>query len=481
MSPLDIELRVAASKKPLTLSYTDTELNVKNNSVDRVPLRQVIGALHKDRSLELSFVGRRKKTDPMALTKLVGTVDNVDADVLDAWISTLLHLAYEGGRVKRGRRLKVIINPHGGTRKGATIFNKSVEPILRAAECTLDIIHTERMGHAYEIAKSIALDYDAIVLVSGDGVIHETFNGFAHHEQPVNAFNIPLAVIPTGTGNGLSLNILGMADGFDVCAAALNVVKGLAMKVDVFSFVQNGKRTISFMSQALGLAADLDIGTDHLRWMGEPRFMYGFLRGLIQFKACPIQLSYKAVELDKNKMFDDFQQCRTKAVDCNVAQSEIPPQSANVETALPPLKYSMTDEEGWTVLDEPILYVYAGTGPYVGRDLMTFPVSLPNDGLIDIAVQLASSRSDVLAAAPGGPKGEHFWRPNFKYIKAYAYRVKPLEPHKSVAVDGEFFPLEEFQVETHQALATVLSPHGYYAAEPPPRPSETTKNRYNSR
>lgn len=51
------------------------------------------------------------------------------------------------------------------------------------------------------------------------------------------------------------------------------------MKVDVFSFTQNGKRTISFMSQALGLAADLDVGTDHLRWMGETRFMYGFLRG----------------------------------------------------------------------------------------------------------------------------------------------------------------------------------------------------------
>jgi diacylglycerol kinase family enzyme len=51
------------------------------------------------------------------------------------------------------------------------------------------------------------------------------------------------------------------------------------MKIDVLSFTQNGKRTISFMSQALGLAADLDIGTDHLRWMGESRFMFGFLRG----------------------------------------------------------------------------------------------------------------------------------------------------------------------------------------------------------
>jgi sphingosine kinase len=58
-----------------------------------------------------------------------------------------------------------------------------------------------------------------------------------------------------------------------------------------------------------------------------------------------------------------------------------------------------------------------------------------------------------------------------KYIKAHAYRVKPLAPKGAVAVDGEVFPLEEFQVEAHQGLATLLSPYGYYAAEPPPRPT----------
>lgn len=33
------------------------------------------------------------------------------------------------------------------------------------------------------------------------------------------------------------------------------------------------------MSQSLGLMADLDIGTEHLRWMGDTRFMVGLLRG----------------------------------------------------------------------------------------------------------------------------------------------------------------------------------------------------------
>jgi len=54
---------------------------------------------------------------------------------------------------------------------------------------------------------------------------------------------------------------------------------GQPMKVDLFSMIQSGKRSVSFMSQALGLMADLDIGTENLRWMGDTRFIYGLLRG----------------------------------------------------------------------------------------------------------------------------------------------------------------------------------------------------------
>lgn len=71
------------------------------------------------------------------------------------------------------------------------------------------------------------LTYDALVVVSGDGLIHEVMNGLAKHATPEKAFSIPIAPIPAGSGNGLSLNILGLRDGLDPCAAALNVIKGM--------------------------------------------------------------------------------------------------------------------------------------------------------------------------------------------------------------------------------------------------------------
>lgn len=133
--------------------------------------------------------------------------------------------------------------------------------------------------------------------------MHEILNGFAQHAESAKAFAIPVAPIPTGSGNGLSLNLLGIEvhivsillknsdgffqDGFDVVAATLNAIKGKPMNVDVFSVTQGGSRSISFMSQSLGLMADLDIGTENLRWMGDARFVFGFIRGCKSSKFYP--------------------------------------------------------------------------------------------------------------------------------------------------------------------------------------------------
>lgn len=47
----------------------------------------------------------------------------------------------------------------------------------------------------------------------------------------------------------------------------------------------------------------------------------------------------------------------------------LPPSVSEIESGdgLPPLKYQPDDKDGWTTFDEPLLYVFAGKGPYVGR------------------------------------------------------------------------------------------------------------------
>lgn len=65
----------------------------------------------------------------------------------------------------------------------------------------------------------------------------------------------------------------------DVTAYSPNVFSGRPMKVDVFSVTQEDTSTISYMTQALGLMSELDLGTENWRWMGDTRYFLGFLRG----------------------------------------------------------------------------------------------------------------------------------------------------------------------------------------------------------
>jgi sphingosine kinase len=151
------------------------------------------------------------------------------------------------------------------------------------------------------------------------------------------------------------------------------------MKIDVCSLTQNGKQSLSYMSQAVGLFADLDLGTEHLRWMGDARFVFGFIRGgmnsslcilvsgftgsqVLQMRQCPVELSYKAAELDKNKMVEAMMR------DGDPDKTTFTPGDESTPgIRLPGLKYSKEDDDGWTVFDKPIFTVFAGKVPYVSR------------------------------------------------------------------------------------------------------------------
>lgn len=52
-----------------------------------------------------------------------------------------------------------------------------------------------------------------------------------------------------------------------------------------------------------------------------------------------------------------------------------------------------------------------------------------------------------------------------QYIKATAYRLRPMQEDGNLAIDGEHFPFQEYYAEVHRGLATVLSMNGRYAVD----------------
>ncbi|CAG8807329.1 17272_t:CDS:2, partial [Racocetra fulgida] len=80
-------------------------------------------------------------------------------------------------------------------------------------------------NHAKEIVKTIDLKpFDAIIVVSGDGIVHEVINGLLEREN-INDATIPIGVIPAGSGNALNICIHGESICKSLQHSALTIIK----------------------------------------------------------------------------------------------------------------------------------------------------------------------------------------------------------------------------------------------------------------
>lgn len=180
----------------------------------------------------------------------------------------------------------------------------------------LTIHTTTRSREAIDLCAEMNIDqFDIVVPCSGDGLAYECFNGLGGRADARRALQkIAVAHIPCGSGNALACNAFGT---HRASLAALAIVKGVPTPMDLISITQQHRdtggggggdssssgssslvtRSLSFLSQTLGIMADADLGTEHLRWMGEHRFTYGTITRILKKKTYPCDLWAK-VEMD---------------------------------------------------------------------------------------------------------------------------------------------------------------------------------------
>lgn len=203
------------------------------------------------------------------------------------------------------KRLKVLINPFGGSGSAVRVFEKSCHPILEAAGCTLDVQTTERSGHATDIARDLDVRaFDALVCCSGDGLPHEVFNGLAKREDAAYALRaLAVCQLPGGSGNAMCWNLTGTGE---PSLAALAVVKGIRKPLDLVTITQGGERFLSFLSQSFGIIAEVDLGTENLRWMGGARFTAGLLQRVWRQTVYPCDLAVRVAIEGKESIREHY-------------------------------------------------------------------------------------------------------------------------------------------------------------------------------
>lgn len=236
-----------------------------------------------------------------------------------------------------------------------------MQPLFAAARMPMTVHTTTRSGEAVELARNMDIDaFDIIAPCGGDGGPHEIFRGLGLRADARRALQtVAVAHVPCGSGNALACNTLGTPK---ASLAALAIVKGVPTPMDLVSITQGSTRSLSFLSQTLGVMAEADLGTEHLRWMGEHRFTYGTVKQILKKKeyACDLWVrmeidTKEGIRAHYRRERENSAEKMTISTASRVgAGSTAESESSTAGEGLPPLKYgTVADEvpEEWTKID----------------------------------------------------------------------------------------------------------------------------------
>ena len=164
-------------------------------------------------------------------------------------LATAFVNATDAGSEKKGpRKVYVIVNPHGGVKKGKAALDAIVLPIWKnefGMEVT--VLETEYAGHARDYARTVSLEgYDGICVIGGDGSYHEVANGLLQRQGSAAAGSdeevpapklVPIGILPGGSGNSVMLD-LGC---WSLAEAARRIGRGDVVKIDAVKLTTAGK------------------------------------------------------------------------------------------------------------------------------------------------------------------------------------------------------------------------------------------------
>ena len=182
-------------------------------------------------------------------------------------------MAPDGAAPPRKRWL-ILINPVSGPGNAVRIFGQ-VRPVLAANRVALTELVTTHAGHASEIAAGINLDdVDGIVCVGGDGLLHELVNGLmVRPDASAAVAQLHLGVLPGGSANSLCTSLVKAAgEPIGPMSSAYLLCRGAPQPIDLLRVAQPSRPELyGFLSLEWAMASDLDLGSEHLRWMGDVR------------------------------------------------------------------------------------------------------------------------------------------------------------------------------------------------------------------
>lgn len=195
-----------------------------------------------------------------------------------------------------------VVNPVSGSGKADKLFNSKIVPVMRNSFHDFRVLVTENKTSIETFLADTKISFDAIISIGGDGTIFDIIQVLKKIQ-----IHIPLAIIPSGSGNGLSKSLtclFGDKKNYNVYDYIYHLFRGTIQKLDTTLCIAGTNRYRSILGQSWGLPSDIDIKSEYMRWIGGVRYTIQAVIEFIKMKTYYGTINYLPYSDENLKLVD---------------------------------------------------------------------------------------------------------------------------------------------------------------------------------
>ncbi|KAF9127024.1 hypothetical protein BGW39_006179 [Mortierella sp. 14UC] len=340
----------------------------------------------------------------------------------------------------------VVLNPHSGRKQGLEAWENTVKPALNAANKPFRLIESNSQGHIIsyfvdnikpiltDLAQSLStvrlgatpadetIVYPTtaklqIVVLGGDGTVHEIVNGVLKGVEGTgfvtDAFRpeVEFAVIPTGTGNAISTS-LGVTSVQD---AVNRFIAGKAVPLRLMSVKMQTTQLYTVVVNSYGLHCATVYDSEEFRHLGNDRFRQAAMKNVENLKQYEGKLSFYGPT-------QQYSRTTTSLVDKTIAQTD---ESSTATLTLP----------------GPFTYLLISKQASLEPGFTPTPFAKTSDDWMDVLAVQNVGQAEIMQMFGSTATGTHVDQEHVEYIKAKAIELETPTQGR-LCIDGEFLTIE---------------------------------------
>ena len=194
------------------------------------------------------------------------------------------------------KSLLFFANPKSGKGSAVSIFPR-VDQVLKKNNFNSTLYVSKKRGDIKNKIISMDLtEFDAIIVIGGDGTINEAVNGLIRSGK---SHYLPLGLIPSGSGNAFASDLnLNSID-----QAVENILKFNLMEIDVMKINYNNSITYSVNILGWGMASRVNKIAEKLRIFGGIRYTVASIFCILFLKPKPMDISIDDISIKCKGLF----------------------------------------------------------------------------------------------------------------------------------------------------------------------------------